>query len=79
MEVDAVPRTGIAYYRDEADSRDADNAASLDELMKPESTPTQSVGADNEGSGEAYIDPKYSGGTKKGVWSTLTGWFSGSK
>lgn len=78
VEVDAVPRTGIAYYRADEDSATSENAASLDDLMKPESA-GPSAGTDGKEMGESYVDPKYSGGTKKGVWSKLTGWFSGSE
>jgi flagellar basal body P-ring protein FlgI len=76
VEVDALPRTGIAYARDESAPQGPEATASLDELMKPE-RPAASENSDE--SGEPYVDPKYSGGTKKGVWSRLTGWFSGSQ
>jgi flagellar basal body P-ring protein FlgI len=72
VEVDAVPRPGIAYSREESASEGSEPATSLDELMKPESADAEK----SQENGESYVDPKYSGGTKKGVWSRLTGWFS---
>lgn len=79
LEVDAVPRAGITYHRDDAEAGDAEDTASLDELMKPAPSSADSVGVDAKETGESHADPKYSGGTKKGVWSKLTGWFSGSE
>jgi flagellar basal body P-ring protein FlgI len=80
MEVDAVPRTGIAYHRDDSDSRGAQDAAGLERLMSDSSAGVnpESIGSDaaGEAESESFVDPKYSGGTKKGVWSKMTSWFS---
>lgn len=76
LEVDAVPRTGIAYYRDEENPRDAEDDARLDSLMSdaPESDKAVGEGVD-ESDRDAFVDPKFAPGTKKGVWSKLTGWW----
>jgi hypothetical protein len=83
MEVDAVPRTGITYHREDDSSRDSEDAASLDRLMADSSAGLNSdaTGSDETGAdgSDSYVDPKFAPGTKKGVWSRLTGWFSGSK
>lgn len=76
LEVNAVPQAGAAYYRDEADSEDTEESASLDELMTSESS---GPATGSEGEPSADVTSKNSGGTKKGVWSKLTGWFSGSE
>jgi hypothetical protein len=76
LEVNAVPQAGAAYYRDEAASEDTEDTARLDELMRPE---TSDPADDSEGEASADVTSKNSGGTNKGVWSKLTGWFSGSE
>jgi hypothetical protein len=80
MEVDAVPRTGITYYRDDAETRDAEDAADLDRLMadSSEGLNSEATGSDEASTdaSDGDVDPTSIQGTKKGVWSRLTGWFS---
>jgi flagellar basal body P-ring protein FlgI len=79
--VDAVPRAGRRYFRDDEDESEI-HAAELDKLMAGESSAKrstgdgQAVGSDvaDDGS-DTYVDPKFTPGTNKGVWSRLTGWF----
>jgi flagellar basal body P-ring protein FlgI len=88
--VDAIPKPGRTYYRSneaptEVDDADLDSLI-MDNAFTRERLDGTPVGSGVGGSGsssiddpnlsETFVDPKFSGATKKSLWSRLTGWWS---
>jgi flagellar basal body P-ring protein FlgI len=78
IEIDAVPRTDVAFYREESSSRDEADRAELDRLMSDSgAAPSdKAVGSGtNDPATDTYVDPQFAPTQRKSVWSKMTGWW----
>jgi flagellar basal body P-ring protein FlgI len=83
--VDALPKPGRTYYRDDQPDDEPDYAAELEGLMAgsnaDSASGSESTGASavDEQVSETYVDPKFAPATGKTTWSRVIDWFSWSE